>query len=127
LAKNGVLSANQKKALTALLSHSTVATAAEACALGERTVTRYLSNPTFKAELRARQDAIVSSVTAALVGLAGGSVKTLRDILESKTASDAVKCRAALGWLAQMRQSVELADLAERVAALEEQLGAAKR
>lgn len=122
MAENGALSANQKKALTALLSHPTVAKAAESCGLGTRTLTRYLADETFKAELWKRQDAIVSSVTAALVGLAGDAVAALRDILESKNASDSVKVRAALGWLAQMRQSVELADLVDRIGRLEKVL-----
>lgn len=122
MAENGALSANQKKALTALLSHATVAKAAEACGLGTRTLTRYLAKETFRVELWKRQDAIVSSVTAALVGLAGDAVAALQDILESKDASDAVKVRAALGWLAQMRQSVELADLVDRIGRLEKVL-----
>ncbi|MDY6876794.1 MAG: hypothetical protein SWK90_11425 [Chloroflexota bacterium] len=120
MSENDRLSTNQRKALKALLECSTIRAAAESCGLGEATLYRYLRDDTFKAELRKRQDGIVSSVTAALVGLAGESVKTLRDILDSKTASDSVKVRAALGWLAQMRQSVELADLAARVEALEQ-------
>lgn len=122
MSENDRLSTNQRKALKALLECSTIRAAAEDCGLGEATLYRYLRDPLFKAELRARQDGIVSSVTAALVGLAGDAVEALKSILASKDASDAVKVRAALGWLAQMRQSVELADLAERVTALEQTL-----
>jgi len=114
------LSGNQRRALNALLDSTSVRAAAKKANLCESTLYRYLADPVFKGELSKRQDAIVSSVTAALTGLAGESVRTLRGILKSRTASDAVKCRAALGWLSQMRQSVELADLAERVAALEQ-------
>jgi hypothetical protein len=120
------LSTNQRKALSALLAEPTVAAAAEKCDLTERTLYRYLNDETFRRELRARQDAILSSVTSALVGLSGEAVQTLRDLLESKTATDAVKCRAALGWLKHTRDSVELADLSDRVAALEEKIGGAK-
>lgn len=122
MSENDRLTTNQRKALKALLECSTIRAAAEDCDLGEATLYRYLRDDTFKAELRKRQDAVVSSVTAALVGLAGEAVAALRDILESKSASDAVKVRAALGWLGQMRQSVELADLSERVSRLEEQI-----
>jgi len=120
------LNANQKKALAALLATTSVTAAAERCGLAERTLFGYLANETFKAELRSRQDAILSSVTSALVGLSGEAVATLRDLLESKTATDAVKCRAALGWLRNVRDAVELRDLADRVAALEAQIGGAK-
>lgn len=111
---------NEKKALIALLTHPTVAEAATAAGLGHRTVARYLADPAFKTELSKRQDALVASVTSSLVGLAGKAIATLRDILEDKEASASVRARVALGWLAQMRQAVELADLAERIAKLEE-------
>jgi len=120
------LNANQKKALAALLAEPTVKAAAESCGLAERTLYGYLADETFKAELRARQDAILSSVTSALVGLSGSAVQTLRDLLESKTVSDSVKCRAALGWLRHARDAVELADLSDRVAALEQKIGGGK-
>jgi hypothetical protein len=120
------LNTNQRKALVALLAEPTVKAAAESCGLAERTLFCYLSDETFKAELRARQDAILSSVTSALVGLSGSAVQTLRDLLESKTATDSVKCRAALGWLRHTRDAVELADLSDRVAALEQKIGGGK-
>ena len=116
------LSGNQKKALAALLTSPSVAAAAARCGLSERTLYNYLTDDRFKTELRRRQDAIIQSVTAALVGLSSEAVATLRNLLRDPDASGAVKCRAALGWLAQMRQSVELADLAERVSKLEEAL-----
>jgi hypothetical protein len=125
--KNGELNTNQKKALAALLAEPTVKAAAEACGLTDRTLYNYLADPDFKAELRARQDAILASVTSALVGLSGSAVQTLRDLLESETATDAVKCRAALGWLRTVRDVVELADLADRVAILEEKIGGGER
>ncbi len=123
---NDTLTTNQRRALNALLDSTSVRAAAKKANLGETTLWRYLSDATFKTALSKRQDAIVSSVTAALTGMAGESVKTLRGILRSRTASDAVKCRAALGWLSQMRQSVELADLSERVRALEQEQGGVK-
>ena len=122
MAQNSELTTNQRKAIAALLACSSVEEAARHCGLTSRTLYNYLSDTTFKAELRKRQNALVSSVTAALIGLAGESVKALRDILESKSATDAVKCRAALGWLAQMRQSVELVDLADRLDEVEQKL-----
>ena len=114
------LSANQKKALVALLASPTIAAAAARCGLSERTLYNYLADDVFKTELRKRQDAVIQSVTAALVGLSTEAVATLRNLLRDPNVSSGVKCRAALGWLAQMRQSVELADLAERVSKLEE-------
>ena len=122
MAENGnpELTTNQRKALDALLRCTTIKKAALAAGLAERTMHRYLDLDHFRAELARRQDATIKATTAALVGLSGDAVQALRSILQSKDTPAAVKVRAALGWLAQMRQSVELADLAERVSKLEE-------
>lgn len=122
MAESGTLSANQRKALKALLCEPSVRGAARASGLGERTLHRYLGDPVFKAELRERQDAILAATTAALVGLSGQAVQALQDVLGHPQVSPSVKVRAALGWLAQTRQAVELRDLAERVQVLEEKL-----
>ena len=118
MATNG-LSAKKKKGIEALLTCSTQKAAALKVGVSLRTLSRWLSDREFKAELSRRQDAVVSAVTAALVGRSGEAVKTLDDLLKDSDASPAVKCRAALGILSQTRQAVELSDLAERVAQLE--------
>ena len=116
------LSRNQIKAVSALLAHPSVATAAKACGLTERTLYNYLADPAFKAELRRRQDEVIAATTAALVGLSGNAVAVLQDVLSDPEATHAVKVRAALGWLKHTREAVELDALAERVAALEEKV-----
>ena len=122
MATNGKpeLTQNQKKALEALLRCTTIKGAALAAGLGERTLHRYLDLAHFRQELARRQDATIKATTAALVGLSGEAVAALSSILQDEDTPVTVKVRAALGWLAQMRQSVELADLAERVSKLEE-------
>ena len=114
------LSRNQSKSLAALLAHPTVAAAATACGLTERCLYNYLADPTFKAELHKRQDETISAATAALSGLTGTAIETLRDVLADADASHAVRVRAALGVLEQRRRIGELDDLAERVSKLEE-------
>jgi hypothetical protein len=123
MSESGVLGANRRKAITALLACATIKEAAKRCGLGERTLTRYLADPAFKAELSRRQGAILASVTASLVGLSGEAVAVLREVLRDPDASHAVKVRAALGWLRERRDSIELQDLAERVGELERQIG----
>lgn len=122
MAETGALSTKQRRAVEALLTEPTIRAAAKAAGIGERTITRYLADDGFKSELRRRQDAVVTSLTAAIVGLAGESVEALRDILRDAKTSPSVKARVGLGWLAQMGKVVELADLADRVSKLEGQL-----
>ena len=116
------LNANQRHALDALLSSPSVAAAARACGLSERTIWRYLADDGFKTELRARQNRAIKATTAALTGMAGRAVQALRDLLNDAETPPSVKARVALGWLRERRAAVELDDLAERVALLEDAL-----
>lgn len=122
MAENGALSANQKRAITALLSEPTVKGAAKTAKLGARTIHRYLDDPLFRAELQKRRDKIVAATAAALVGLSGEAVATLLAVLQDADASNAVKVRAALGWLSHTRDALELDDLTARVEKLEARL-----
>ena len=123
MADNGVLSANQKRAIIALLNNPTIGEAAKAAGLGERTLTRYLADLVFRAELRKRQDEAMAAATAALSGLAGEAIGTLAGVMDSKGASDAAKVRAAAVILAERRKVAELDDHAERITALEKAQG----
>ena len=123
MSENVQLSANQRKAVIALLNSATIRAAALACGLCEKTVSRYLADPDFRAELRKRQDEALAAATAALSGLAGEAVGTLAGVMGDDEASPAAKVRAAAVILAERRKVAELDDLAERVAALEQAQG----
>lgn len=126
MAENGnserKLSTNQRRAIEALLVEPTVKRAAEKAGLGERTVHRYLADDAFKARLRQHQDEAITAAVAALVGLTGEAIDTLRSLLQDKETPPSVRARAALGILAERRKAAELDDLAQRVARLEEEL-----
>jgi phage terminase small subunit len=117
--QKATLSTNQRRALDALLTCSTVTEAAKKAGLVRGTLHRYLSDPTFKAELHARQDQVIDAATAALSHLAGAAIATLRAILDDEDASASVRVRASLGVLAHVRQLSEFADITERITALE--------
>lgn len=115
------ISRNQKKALAALLTCSTVEQAAAQAGLCEATIYTYLRDDAFKAELRALQDRTINAATAALSGLAGDAIGVLRDALGDQEATTATRVRAALGVLDQLRGLVTFADFEDRIAALERQ------
>lgn len=121
MASNGKkLSANQIKAIAALLKFPFIKDAAQACGLGRRTIDRYLKQPHFKAELRKQQDGLIVAASAALAGLAGDAIKTLGEIVKDEEASASVRVRAAIAILEQRRKTTELDELAERVQILED-------
>jgi hypothetical protein len=119
----GDLSANQRRALAALLTEPTVVKAAAACELTERTLHNYLADDAFKAELRARQDQVINAATAALTGLAGTAIAALQGVLTDPEATPSARTRAALGILDQVQRLTTFADLEERIAALEGMFG----
>ena len=121
MAANDRLSAKKRRFVRELLSSPTVKGATERTGIGLRTGFRWLQDEAVKAELRRCQDGLLAGLTAGLVGLSGDAVEVLRDVLADPDATDAVRTRAALGWLAHVRQVVELQDLADRVGILEEQ------
>ncbi len=114
------LSPNQAKALSALLTHLSIAEAASACGLNERTVRRYLEDATFSAEyLRARR-LLVSQTTGQLQAATGEAVGALRAVMEDQAAPASARVAAARVVLELSYKGVEVEDLARRVEALEQ-------
>ncbi len=115
------LTTNQRRAIAALLTEPTIGKAAGKAGLCEATLYKYLRADAFKAELRARQDETINAATAALSGLAGEAIDTLRAVLRDGEATPAQKTRAALGILDHVQRLTAFADLEERIAQLEAQ------
>jgi hypothetical protein len=115
-----LLPAKQMRAMLALLEHPTLKEAAAAVGVGETTLWRWSQEPSFKAAyMDARREAVKQSI-AHLQSATGEAVTCLRDVMKSAKASDAAKVSAARAVLEMAMKSVELEDLAERVAALED-------
>jgi len=118
MANKVTLTANQKKALAALLAHKSVRAAAGACGLAERTLWRYLSEDAF---LQALQDAQSAIYTAATTRLTNGLQVALDELerLMISAESEAVRRQAVSEWLTHALRLRELIDLEARLAALE--------
>jgi len=117
-----VLTSNQRRAIIALLANTSIRAAAAACGLCEKTVSRYLADDDFRAELRARQDEAAAAMAAGLAGLAGKALSVLDGVMDDDEAGDSVKVRAALGVVSERRKAQELDVLSGRVADLERRL-----
>ena len=116
------LTTNQRRALEALLREPTVRAASAASNLNERTIYRYLRDPAFRAELRARQGEILTAATAALVGMSDTMHAELCRIATAGE-SDSVRARAISIWAKHARDTLRLDELTERIGRLEELLG----
>jgi len=120
------LSRKQERALTALLSHSTVTEASEACGVSERQLWRWLKDPKFSAAYNRLRNRLVESTLDRLAQMCGEATDTLRDTLTSEAAPAAVKVTAAakiLQLTLKLRETVEIED---RLRSIEEQIGKQK-
>lgn len=121
------LTANQHKALTALLSKDTVPAAAKACRLSQATLFRFLADPVFKAQYRRARSEIVEHAVVQLQRDCATATKTLRAVCESTDAPASARVAAARAILDGAVKAVELQDLTARMEELEKTIEANKR
>ena len=113
------LDPRQENAITVLLREPTLKRAATLIGVHERTLSRWLGDPTFKrAYHAARRDAFGHAIglTQHYAPLA---VNTLAKVMNDPQTPPGVKVAAAMGLLRFGRDGIELDDLAQRVEALE--------
>jgi hypothetical protein len=120
MARNGTAGQGEPLLISALLQGKSVAEAAQASGLSDRTVKRRLADPSFVQELRqARQRAIGRAVNVLIESTTTAAV-TLRWLATHAT-QEHVRLAAARSILEYAFRGLETLDLAERVAALEGQ------
>jgi phage terminase small subunit len=81
MADNGRPTGRQMRFITAYLTAPTIAEAAKAAKIGERTAYKYLNDPRVKAEMERRQEEAVKVATARLAALSGEALAGLREAL----------------------------------------------
>jgi len=123
MTSGGELSARQRAVIAALASGLDKQDAAAVVGIQPSTVSRYLREPLFCAELRAAQDETLATVTRRMTGGALDMLTVLESIAKDKEQPPSVRVRAALGWLERTHRLLELHDLTERVAKLEAEHG----
>jgi uncharacterized protein YggE len=109
-----------EQAIAALLSTPTIADAAKAVGLGEKTLRRWLhEDPAFQAAYHDARRQAVQNAVARLQGLLSKATATLDRAMTCGSSS--VEVRAALAVIDQAYRGAELLELADRVAKLERQ------
>ena len=113
------LTAQQQKAIIALLENPTVVKAAEASSVSERTLRRWMSDPIFsKAFRKARRESFSHAISIG-AHYAAHAMQTLGMVMTDRTVAAQSRVSAANAILKFGRDSIELDDLAARVEALE--------
>ena len=111
------LSTKQRKAIAALLASSTHAQAAEIVGVGERTISRWLTEPDFRAELRDAESQVISEANRQLIQHQGAAIETLAEIMANGTEGN--RRLAAVAILGHAQHAVEIQNLIERIERLE--------
>jgi hypothetical protein len=119
------LTAKQEAAIAALLTAPNLEKAAEQAGVSISTLKRWRKDNSFRQAYAAARAEILERTTALLLDTSKFAVATLRKCLTSGKESDRI--RAANAILSHAMKSVELNDLAERLAELEHKLGGTKR
>lgn len=113
------LTKKQEQTILALLAHPTVTKAAEAVKIGERTIYRWLDEPLFSREYMKARRQTFSQAIALTMRYAPMAVQALAKVMTDPEAPSASRVSAASAILKFSRDSLEIDDLAQRVAALE--------
>jgi DNA-binding MurR/RpiR family transcriptional regulator len=120
------LSPKQEKALGSLLTHSTIAEAAQDCGISEPTLWRWLREPKFKAEYSRLRNRLIESALDRLSRICNAAIETLEHTLTDESAPATAKVAAAskiLHLTLKLRETVEIED---RLRSIEEQIGKQK-
>jgi len=118
-----ILTARQYNAIAALLSEASVRKACEQAGIPERTMYKWLKDRVFVEEYRAARREATSQAIARLQQFSAAlATELLR--LATSARSEAVRLAAASKGLDLAIKSVEIEDLAARLAALEEKYAA---
>ena len=118
------LTPRQERALTALLSEPNVRAAALQSGTAERTLYRWLADPTFRTAYRQCSRRLLEDATGRLRAVAGEALETLRTALQA--GNEHVRVRSAVALL-ELAVKVEVDELAARVEALERSYGESAR
>src|SRR5690606_12384514 len=116
------LTPSQEKAIIALLAEPSLARAAAACGIGERTLYRWLREPAFRSAYRQARREAFSHAIALTQRYAPLAVQTLGKVMADDSAPHTARVQAATSLLRFGRDGVELEDLQERLEALEAQM-----
>lgn len=113
------LTVKQQRAIAGLLAMRTYAEAAAAAGTSLPTLYRWMNDPQFRAELDAREAAMIDAAQRAVLRLQENAIATIAGILANAGESASVRLAAAKTALDYSIRLRELAAIERRLAALE--------
>jgi hypothetical protein len=115
------LTPEQEQGIAALITQPTIAKAAEAAGVSERSLYRWLREEKFRLAYRNARRQVFSQAIALSQKYTPIAVNVLAKVMTDPAANNAAKVSAASAVLKFGRESIELDDLVERIEKLETQ------
>jgi transposase len=113
-----VITVQQQKAITALLSERNKRDAAKTAGVSEKTLYTWLNEPAFRGALRDAEKAILDDVTRRLSAGQRLALDALAKLIQSAR-HESTKLRASVAWLELSLKFRDMQDIEERLTALE--------
>ena len=113
------LTPKQHKTISALLTEPTVGAAADKAGVGERTLYTWLSDPAFRTVYLAARREAVNQAVAQLQRISSEAVAVLQQVMSDESKPASARITAARSVLEYSLKAVELEELEQRLAALE--------
>ena len=117
-AKTGI-NRRQSQAIAALLAHPTVAQAAAAAQVGERTLRDWMAQPAFTAAYGLARQQLITTAIGNLHHSATAAARALKEIAEDGMAPPAARVSAARAILESSFRGAELMEIEERLTSIE--------
>ena len=117
----------RERAVSALITSSSIAEAAQVAGIGERTLYNWLSDQEFQTLYRAARREVVGQALAQLQRVSSLAVSTLAEIMEDAEAPASSRVSASKAVLELAVKAVELEDIMARLERLEEEVASSGR
>jgi len=114
------LTARHDRLILAMLERPTLAEAAQAAGVSEKTARRWRTMPAFQAAYRKARGEAFSQAVGRLAAMCGQAAAVLGDVMADNDAPHHARVSAAVAVLRYARDGVELDDLAQRIEQLEQ-------
>lgn len=114
------ISAKQKRAIQALITGASNVEAAQAAGVNPNSITAWMKESLFQAALRQAELDAMATISRSLVSIADKAAGVLSSVMDNPKARDSSKIRAADVSLGRMIEIRSIAELEQRIKALEE-------